>query len=129
MRMDGQPQVHEKATEHELEVYSYGKCMWFAVAAHDKTGWPIEVLRGRNGEIDHAWVRMPTGQTFDVAGINGADDMIQFDPLAVERVSRDSLMALSSECGDEVRKAARVLDRVGIPAIESVDNALPAPGM
>lgn len=102
-----------KATEEELEKFSYGQCMWFALATHQKTGWPIEVVFDEAGHIDHAWTRMPDGRTFDVAGPGGAEDFI-IDTSAIRSVSLEELVSLAGETiNDEcVAEASQVIDRI-----------------
>lgn len=55
-----------RASEEDRERFSYGQCMWFALATHQRMGWPMEVVLDEAGWIAHAWTRMPDGRTFDV---------------------------------------------------------------
>mgnify|MGYP006894117894 CR=1 FL=1 len=90
------------ASDDDRERYSYGQCMWFALAVHDRTGWPLEVVLDEEGFIEHAWARMPDGQTFDVMGPGGAEDFIA-SPTQVQAVSRAELVGLAG--GEENREA------------------------
>lgn len=76
--------------------------MWFALAVHDRTGWPLEVGLDDEGLIEHAWARMPDGQTFDVMGPGGAEDFI-VNPTQVQAVSRAELVGLAG--GEENMEA------------------------
>lgn len=111
------PPTFSSATEAERETYSYGQCMWFALAVHDRMGWPLEVVLDPDGSIGHAWVRLPDGRSFDVVGPGGAEDFID-DPTKVQRVTRDEMVALARGEEDHaaVAAAGAVFDRMrGLP--------------
>lgn len=102
----------EAASEEERETYSYGQCMWFAIAVHDRTGWPIEAVLDDQGSIGHAWVRMPQGQTFDVAGPGGAEDFITH-PNDVISLDRRGILEISGTYDQQaVVAAGQVFDRM-----------------
>ena len=50
-----------RASEEDRERFSYGQCMWFALATHQRMGWPMEAVLDEAGWIAHAWTRMPAG--------------------------------------------------------------------
>lgn len=106
----------QAASEDDIQTFSYGHCMWFALATHERTGWPLEVVLDDGGFIGHAWVRMPDGSSFDVAGRNGADDFID-DPVAVRAVTVDELVTLAGRERDlaSMENAHRVLNGMGVP--------------
>lgn len=57
--------------ENDREPYRYGRCMFLAAALNRWLGWPLEgeIAHEPSGPyIDHAWVRTPLGQAFDVDG-------------------------------------------------------------
>ena len=105
----------QHVSEEEREYFSYGRCMWLALAIHDCTGWPLEVLMDEGGWIEHAWVRMPDGKSLDVAGIGGAEDFI-VDPNLVCPVSRQQLIDLAGGQVDvhALERAREVIKRMGI---------------
>jgi hypothetical protein len=92
-----------------VEAYSYGKCMWFAIAAHDRHGWPIEAIF-EDGAVSHAWVRMPDGRSFDISGPNGAEDFIQFGG-SIRKLSRDAMVGIVGNNVREIARADQVLQR------------------
>jgi hypothetical protein len=100
-----------RASEEDRERFSYGQCMWFALATHQRMGWSLEVTLDDAGWIAHAWTRMPDGRTFDVAGPDGAEDFIS-DPGAIRAVSVEELIGLTQgSCDTEaVAQAHRVLE-------------------
>lgn len=118
----------QAAGEDDVHTFSYGHCMWFALAAHERTGWPLEVVLDEAGFIGHAWVRMPDGESFDVAGRNGADDFIE-DPQAARAVSADELVALAGgQCNEASMAAAKqVLDGMGLSQTLSPASRRPKP--
>lgn len=85
------------AKRDATEEYSYGKCMWFALALHDLTQWPIQAILDNDGYIGHSWVVMPTGECLDVSGLNGAQDFIQFNPEGIKNFSRQEFTQLISQ--------------------------------
>lgn len=118
----------QAAHEDDVHTFSYGNCMWFALAAHERTGWPLELVLDDAGFIGHAWVRMPNGDSFDVAGRNGADDFIE-DPSAVRAVTADELVALAGGKRDlaSLEDAQRVLDGMGLPKAPQPSRRRPKP--
>lgn len=118
----------QSAHEDDIQTFSYGQCMWFALAAHERTGWPLEVVLDDGGFIGHAWVRMPDGDSLDVAGRNGADDFIE-DPSAVRAVSAEELVALAGGERDlaSLEAAHRVLDGMGLPKASQPSRRRPKP--
>lgn len=77
----GPGQVGHCSAECEVTTYSYGKCMYYAVALHELTGWPIQAIVGWQGRtfhgdnyIDHCWCLSPDGLRCDVAGPDGGRD-------------------------------------------------------
>ena len=100
-----------RASEEDRERFSYGQCMWFALATHQRMGWPMEAVLDEAGWIAHAWTRMPDGRTFDVAGPDGAEDFIA-DPTAVRAVTVEELVGLTRGTVDTeaVAQAHRVLE-------------------
>ncbi len=105
------PLEFHRANEDDRERFSYGHCMWFALATHERMGWPLEVVLDEARLIAHAWTRLPDGRTFDVAGPDGAEDFI-VDPQAVRPVTADELVVLAGGTVDTaaMTEAARVLD-------------------
>lgn len=91
--------------------------MWFAIAAHERLGWPLEVVLDEAGWISHAWVRRPDGRTLDVAGLDGAEDFI-LTPADVMGVDVEQLLALTQGPRNEemIQDAQRVLDSMGLVA-------------
>lgn len=89
--------------------------MWFALAIHNRYQWPLEVILDEGGWIDHAWIRLPTGETFDAAGINGAEDFLQ-ESSVIKKVSADELVALSGGVIQEesMLRAGLLLDQIGL---------------
>lgn len=118
----------QAASEDDIQTFSYGHCMWFALAAHERTGWPLEVVLDDGGFIGHAWVRMPDGDSFDVAGRNGAEDFID-DPAAVRAVTVDELVALAGGERERVsmEEAHRVLDGMGVLKAPQPSRRQPKP--
>jgi hypothetical protein len=61
-----------KPPESVVEEYSYGMCMWLALAIHDRYGWPIlaqfDRLPDGTEYIAHAHVRDPGGRQVDILG-------------------------------------------------------------
>ena len=106
----------QRASEEDRERFSYGQCMWFALATHQRMGWPLEVVLDEAGWIAHAWTRMPDGRTFDVAGPNGAEDFIT-DPLAIRPVTADELACLAGGTVDvaAVVEATKALETMVPP--------------
>lgn len=99
-----------EATEAEMEEYSYGKCMWFALALHDLTQWPIQALIDKDNYIGHSWILTPTGENLDIVGINGADDFIQLNPQGVKYFSRQAFVELiGQENQSELLKATQLI--------------------
>jgi len=113
----------QPASEEDIQTYSYGSCMWLALAAHARTGWPLEVCLDEDQFISHAWVRMPDGRTFDVAGPGGAEDFLLQDSKILS-VTRDELVALTRgpNLPEAIREADRVLDSMGFPVRTPVLN-------
>jgi hypothetical protein len=107
------PAVFHAASEEDRERFSYGQCMWFALAVHARTGWPLEAVRHEDGSIDHAWVRLPDGRTFDVAGPNGAEDFIS-DPGTILRLTPAELIALAGGQAqiEDINDAGAVFQRM-----------------
>ncbi|MCG8920294.1 hypothetical protein L6E12_31445 [Actinokineospora sp. PR83] len=50
------------------DVFDYGYCGALALALHERTGWPIVGLRGRDGYASHYLVRRPDGRLVDGHG-------------------------------------------------------------
>ena len=101
-------------TKGEVDYFSYGACMWFALAAHRRHQWPLEAVLDEDGYLSHAWVRLPSGETFDVAGINGAEDFI-VDPSQIVALTQEELIRLSGNHVNEedVKRATDLLIRMG----------------
>lgn len=91
----------KKATEEEMETYSYGKCMWFALAFHDLTGWQIQAILDENGTIEHSWIVTPDHHLLDIIGIDGPQDFIQFNPNGVQNFSRQQFINLIGNENEE----------------------------
>ena len=53
--------------EISFATYLHGGCYYFALALHEGLGWPLVGLM-KNGRIDHAAVRSPSGKFCDVRG-------------------------------------------------------------
>jgi len=53
--------------EDIVERYSYGDCMWLALALNKRFGWPI-FAQMEDGHIAHAYCKMPDGRECDVLG-------------------------------------------------------------
>lgn len=106
----------DRASEDDRERFSYGQCMWFALATHQRMGWPLEVILDEAGFIAHAWTRLPDGRTFDVAGPDGAEDFIA-DPQAIRPMTVHELVGLSGGTVDtaSVSEAHRVLQAMLCP--------------
>jgi hypothetical protein len=130
------PSVHVRSlrawSDEEMEKYSYGCCMYFALAVHDNTGWQLEVLLEPEEDlISHAYLRLPDGRTFDIVGLDGADDYdVENNPRA-RQVSRDELVSLFSigiEDYAETKMAEATFRQIYEPTLKStVENIIPAP--
>jgi hypothetical protein len=53
----------------EEQEYLFGRCGVFAVALHQRTGWPIVNLTRASGQLVHSAVQMPDGRLVDYAGV------------------------------------------------------------
>lgn len=55
-----------------VEQYSYGDCMWLALAMNARFGWPIYAQMHRDAEhgdyVAHAYCKMPDGREIDILG-------------------------------------------------------------
>lgn len=80
------------------EKYSYGGCIWMALALHDRYGWPIYAQIEDDGTPDqyvaHAYVRHPNGTEVDVLGPQSSVD--QFAS-TVRRMSRNDFVGFVAD--------------------------------
>lgn len=80
------------------EKYSYGKCVWMALALHDRYGWPIYAQVDGNGTPDqyvaHAYVRHPNGMEVDVLG---PQTMVDQFASTVRRMSRHDFVGFVAD--------------------------------
>jgi hypothetical protein len=68
----GTQNVHGQIPDEVVESYSYGKCVWLAIALYEAYGWPIYVEMDRlpDGEayVSHAHNKHPSGLEIDILG-------------------------------------------------------------
>jgi hypothetical protein len=114
----------ESIPDSVSEKYSYGGCIWMALALHDRYGWPIYAQVEDDGTPDqyvaHAYVRHPNGTEVDVLGPQSSVD--QFAS-TVRRMSRREFVGfvadtnrtepadIEREYRSERRGADAVIDR------------------
>lgn len=102
-----------------IEEYSYGKCMWLALALHDRYGWDIHAQLDKDGSIAHAYVKRPDGKEVDVCGVqervdifNGSGKSRRFSREGFIRFLKgmSSHMNIMAKYRREKVKADRVID-------------------
>jgi hypothetical protein len=105
------------------EKYSYGHCMYLALAMHDLLGWEIEAVINEDDPnrpyVAHAWVNEPgTSRDLDIYGFGGAQDFFSDGPRRT--FSRGQFIRYVNETSsapatglfprhDELEEAARVV--------------------
>lgn len=71
--------------------FSAGHCHSFAMALHDRTGWPILAMSGKYSgytNLQHMVVVMPDGKWLDARGIQEPDreNHIHFQPMTLQEI-------------------------------------------
>jgi hypothetical protein len=99
-----------------VECYSYGNCMWLALALHRNLGWPMEAIIDRAEEhIVHAWAVRPDGARIDILGPSGPGDFIQ-ESAVIESLSESALSVITDGVDEEdVAEAWEVAQRYVLP--------------
>jgi len=114
------------APQEHLDTYSCGKCIWLALALHDRYGFQLvaDLEEGdpENPYMAHAFVRLPNGLEIDIYGVQRKVDpfgtrkvemsrrqFIQY--LADTNAKGHSASEIESEYRSEKREADRIIDR------------------
>lgn len=112
------------------EEYSYGKCIWLALALHDRYRWPLYAQIEREpsiGEyVSHAYVKHPSGTEIDILG---PQDQVDSFSTIVRRLSRQDFIDFveSTNKGEDVEteyrheraEANRMIDLYIEPKLEA----------
>ncbi len=124
-------QLEERRCPSAMEIpeevsteYSYGKCMWLALALHERYGWPIwcqfDVLPDGEEYIAHAYVVMPDGREVDILGPQNEVDLFSSGP--PRQVSPDYIRSLAdsdAELMTAMSEANEVMRKYVSPCVES----------
>ena len=106
--------------ESLVEEYSYGRCMWLALAFHQRYGWPItaevDVLPSGERYVSHSWVTMPDGREVDIFGPQTKVDRfggreIRVSPREMLNIVGETSNVLHAEVAAEIARADEVIDR------------------
>jgi len=101
--------------------YSNGRCMWLALALHERYGWQIRAqiehdLPEHGGDyVAHAYCVLPDGREADVLGIQDSVDLFSTDE--VRDFTPEGLLAFikadpaSAKAIQEMADAHAVIDR------------------
>jgi hypothetical protein len=108
--------------EAVVEQYSYGDCMWLALAMHKRFGWPIRCQMHRDDEhgdyVAHAYCVMPDGREVDILGPQKQVDIWTQN---VEEWEADELLATMSydavEAKRKLEQATRAMDCYILPKL------------
>lgn len=115
--------------EDVVEQYSYGDCMWLALALHNRYGWPIRAQMHRDAVhgdyVAHAYCVMPDGRECDILGPQEhvdpfGDDVQDWDAkeLLATMVTDPSGPVVNSKLAD----ADAVIDRYIVPKLGPDDD-------
>lgn len=114
--------MNQEIPEAVSTEYSYGKCMWLALALHEQYGWPIwgqfDVLPDGQEYIAHAYVVMPDGREVDILGPQNEVDL--FSAGSPRQICSESIRALAdseSELTAALREANEVMRKYVSPSL------------
>jgi hypothetical protein len=105
--------------EYFMERYSYGQCMFLAMALNRRFDWPIKAVfsEGTSGYLRHAWIEHPCGKSLDIAGWDGHRDFL-VPGSTIQHVGGWEMLAarLGISVGDDrLSDAEAVMDAYIIP--------------
>jgi hypothetical protein len=117
--------------DEAVETYSSGKCMWLAMALHDRYGWRLcaqweSDSTETGGYIAHAFVRLSDGTEVDVLGPQKTVDRFSSDVRCLSRQEFVSLLARSNAVTEEEIEAEYRAERY---AADDVIDAYVVPRM
>jgi len=104
-----------------VSLYSNGRCMWLALALHERYGWQIRAqiehdLPEHGGDyVAHAYCVLPDGREADILGIQDSVDVFSTDE--VRDFTPEGLLAFikadpsSTKAMQEMADAHAVVDR------------------
>lgn len=88
-------------TPIDVETYSYGKCMWLALALHDRFGWPIVADIDDGPDLAHAFVVHPSGLEVDVCGFQTRCDRFGTRCTSMSREELVRFLAATNDTTEE----------------------------